>query len=78
MFDEGHNPIDACEHWLFRIGLINGCGEYWYKYGLRLSNARKYASPLPLSAFGLNRAPQSWCYTGGPLNVANNNETEGG
>lgn len=41
MFDEGNNPIDACEHWLWKVGLINECGEYGYKYGLRLGNVQK-------------------------------------
>lgn len=31
-------------------------------YGWYLSKVAKYKNPRPLSALGLSRAPQSWCY----------------
>lgn len=31
-------------------------------YGWYLSKVVEYKTPRPLSDFGLNRAPQSWCY----------------
>lgn len=31
-------------------------------YALDVRNFKKYDTPLPLSHFNLNRAPQSWCY----------------
>lgn len=32
-------------------------------YAFELPKVVKYDTPLPLSHFNLNRAPQSWCYT---------------
>lgn len=57
------NPVLDCEEWLSYIGLINTSGAYSYRYALRLKDIKKYASPLPLAEFGLDRAPQSWAYT---------------
>lgn len=34
-------------------------------YGWYLSNVIRYEKPKPLSAFGIDRAPQSWCYVQG-------------
>lgn len=32
-------------------------------YGWRINKVEKFEKPRPLSDFGLNRPPQSWCYT---------------
>ena len=31
-------------------------------YGWEIENAKRYKTPIDLSAFGIKRAPQSWCY----------------
>ena len=63
MDNDFKNPVLDCEEWLSYIGLINTSGAYSYRYALRLKDIKKYASPLLLAEFGLDRAPQSWAYT---------------
>lgn len=31
-------------------------------YGWEIENPKRYKTPIDLSAFGIKRAPQSWCY----------------
>ena len=38
-------------------------GKSPYLYGLEVFMPRKYSTPKTLAEFGLNRPPQSWCYT---------------
>lgn len=36
-------------------------------YGWHISDVRCFLDPKPLSEFGLNRPPQSWCYVEAPF-----------
>lgn len=39
-----------------------GKGRNGLLYGWRIEDAGQYKDPLPLSVFGMERAPQSWAY----------------
>ena len=41
---------------------LDAYGQGKRLYGWKIANVRQYADPKPLSAFGLSRPPQSWCY----------------
>jgi len=62
MIPGSDNPVEYCENWLALIGLIDGFGKYCYRYALKLKDIEKYEEPKPLAAYGITKAPQSWCY----------------
>lgn len=45
--------------------LLEYAGEKKLLYGWHISNLKIYDKPKGLREFGLNRAPQSWCYVEG-------------
>lgn len=45
--------------------IVNYIGNGCIGYGWHISNLVIYDKPKPLSAFGVQRAPQSWCYVEG-------------
>ena len=55
--------------WLFLAGtcltsrqLLDYLGDAKYFYEIVIKNPVIYETPIPLSEFGLNRPPVSWCY----------------